>query len=289
MRGNLHGNAFIGLLRTDILRSSHYTPVPRVFPVARRNPNIAARFVRDELENWSHKCVIEENILRVVVSSVFCVFRPEQVATANKRETTFGRLVTSCNQRWSQLVTGIQVVADNIFCVIVIAPWSVITAMEAVNGAKRTVSRPAHETSASDGSRVAAAIAVHIWFEVVDTRVDHRLNRTLQRNSVTSPPNRESMLSWRFGVPSRWHPRAPIWQPKLRQCHGTLVKGIACWVTDSFVELTHSVVVDMRTPGCVVQVVPFSTGDGGVDHRRWNRECPVVIEPPKCKSAIHPF
>ena len=55
----------------------------------------------------------------------------------------------------------------------VIAPWLVLSTMEAQNSAKDAVFSPAQKIASYLATVVTATVGVHEWLEIIYTRVDH--------------------------------------------------------------------------------------------------------------------
>eukprot|EP00964_Phaeocystis_antarctica_P117006 scaffold80862_cov64-Phaeocystis_antarctica.AAC.6 len=169
-----------------------------------------------------------------------------------------------------------------------VGPRAVVCTVEAQDGAKRAVRRPAQQVPRRAAAVVAAAVRVHEGLEAVHACIHHGLDARLQTDAVASPPHRVAVLSGRLGRALVGHAGPPIGQPKLGERHRpNLVRAVGRGARA--VDGGHHRVVDVRAPGGVVQPLPHARGVRGVDEGRRDREGPVVVEPPEGEPRLEPL
>ena len=144
----------------------------------------------------------------------------------------------------------------------VVAPGAVVVAVEAVDCAEGAVRGPPQQIAPRVRAVIAAAVAVDIRLKAVHARIHRRLDSSLQRHTVASPPHWVPMLRRGLGRIGRVGVCAPVRQAKLGERHWfASIPLIARLVADSLVIVLYGRVVDVRTPRGVVQSLPVARGD----------------------------
>ena len=82
----------------------------------------------------------------------------------------------------------VQIIADDVLGVVVVAPRLVRIAVITKDGAKGAVARPSQKVAAA-ATVVAAAIAVQVCLHVVHASIHHALQTALQGHTVACPPH----------------------------------------------------------------------------------------------------
>mmetsp|Transcript_11290 Transcript_11290/g.24993 ORF Transcript_11290/g.24993 Transcript_11290/m.24993 type:complete len:450 (+) Transcript_11290:631-1980(+) len=230
--------------------------------------------------------VVCENVLVIPLTAELT--GPIEVTSRNHWKPCLRRSDSGTQNRGQHPITCVQVFLHGCFRLRIVAPRAMVLSVISQNGAEGAVSSPADQVICPT-TEIPSTIGVDVGLQAVEPGGDHGLNTGQQRNLVTCPPHWKPVLSGTVAVIVGRHARTPIRWRKLRECHRSLVESIPAGISHILVVVRHRPKINVGAPPSVRQALPVAPRVGLVDERRGNGESPIAVEPPGCKSALHPL